>query len=132
MTSEEIDQLEAGREADALVASLIPLPGVCMESVPSEPGRRQPYWRYIEGGFREKFRPTTDPAAAALVLEWLCANSGSTGLPGADWDEENVAGAPELAICKAALLAVAGKLFPRHDDDKDRDDQVTSSLEDTR
>jgi hypothetical protein len=100
MTSEEIDRLEAGRDADALVAALVPLPGVHMECVPSEPGRRHPYWRYIEGGFREKFRPTTDPAAAELVLQWLgtkpCSNQPQPG----DRYGENVVDGSELEICK--------------------------------
>jgi len=123
MTSEEIDRLEAGRDADALVAELIPLAGVRMECVASEPGGRYPYWRYVEGGFREKFRPTTDAAAAALVLQWLRARPER---------QDELADATELAICKAALRAVAGELFPPQKIERSRGDEVASSMDHTQ
>jgi hypothetical protein len=111
MTSDEIDRLEAGRDADTLLARLIPLPGVNLERVPWEPDRHEPYWRYVDAGFREQFRPTTDPAAAALVLGWLRAFLESKHAHGPDRQEECLAEASELAICKAALLALANDLF---------------------
>jgi hypothetical protein len=111
MKSEEIDLLEAGRDADALLAELIPLPGVRLERVAWHPGKQEPYWRYVGGGFREKFRPTSDPAAAALVLEWLRGRPDSIKPQAAKW----VAKGSELAICKAALLTLAGEPCPPQD-----------------
>lgn len=115
MTAEQIDGVEAGRETDALVAEWLPLEGVVMEAAPGEGGERRPYWRHDAAGFRERFQPTTDPEAAAAIVDWLETAAGCTvrvgpgGLCRVTRGDRRIrisAPAPELAVCKAALLVM--------------------------
>src|SRR5947209_2168364 len=115
MTVEQIDRIEPGRETDALVAEWVPLAGVVMEAAPGEGGERRPYWRHDAAGFRERFQPTTDPEAAAAIVRWLETACGCTvrvgpsGLCRVRRGERRIrasAPAPELAICKAALMVL--------------------------
>jgi len=130
MTRDEILNMPAGREMDALVAEKV------MGWIPKD----NLYWKDNEGSFAgwatefseysvKPFRPSTDIVAAWQVLEhliatgeqrfeapalfkyplaWLCVFYQKHEKPGEmapAWIDANAPTAP-LAICRAALLAV--------------------------
>ena len=127
---DRMDQLEAGRELDALVAEKVMGWRIKGKDWVDEHGRYQgaveTYWVIADGGPSKGWHPSTDIAAAWLVVEklgwqyvfrlgnrddkWWCVLSVEP-----DWQlSDNCAEAPTapLAICRAALAAQSRQNAP--------------------